>query len=97
MLEDPQIQKLTKQIAAGIFPATELLEVVAEPTSDEEGKEALRITLVITDEVVDHLSGHQLSNLLLEIRDSLLRLGDERFPLLYFATPTDQGIEDEEG
>lgn len=96
MLEDPQVQKLMKQVAAGIFPATELLDVRAEPASDQDGKDALRITLVITDDLVDKLTGEQLADLLTEIRDLLLVQGDERFPLLHFATPTDNGVVDED-
>lgn len=96
MLEDPQIQQMMKQVAAGIFPAEQLLNVSSEVASDEEGKDALRITLIITDEAAGKLTGKQLTDLLVELHDSLLHQGDDRFPHLYFATPTDTDVTDEE-
>lgn len=91
MLDDPQIQKLMKQIAAGVIPANQLLEVRSEPMLDSEGQDALRITLVLTDEAAKTLTGSQAVLLLTDIHDSLLNVGDERFPLLYYATPSDLG------
>jgi hypothetical protein len=89
MLNDPQIQTLMKRIAAGVLPGNQLVEVRSEPTVDADGKDALRITLVISDEAANTLTGEQLSSLLLDIHDCLLNEGDERFPLIYYATPDD--------
>lgn len=96
MLEDPQIQKLMKEVAASIMPSRQLLEVRTEPAFDAEGKEALRITLVVTDEAVRSLTGEQLTRLLVDIHDGLLREGDDRFPLVSYATSSDDGDENEE-
>lgn len=96
MLEDRQIQTLMKQVAAGIIPAAQLLDVRTEPALDAEGKDALRITLVITDDVAQTLTGAQLGHLLLDVHDSLLKQGDERFPLISYATPTDSGEADDD-
>lgn len=96
MLEDPQVQKLMKQVAAGIFPSAGLLDVLSEPASDEYGQDSLRITLVISDEAASQLTGKQLSELLHELRHSLLSSGDERFPHIHFKTPADSGSDDEE-
>lgn len=89
MLDDPQVQKLMRQVAAGIFPAQQLLEVHSEPAQDSEGYDALRITLVLAEEAVDTLTGDQLVSMLTDIHDCLLREGDERFPLLSYTTPAD--------
>ncbi len=89
MLEDPQVVKLMKQVAAGVFPAKELLDVRSEPSSDWEGQDSLRITLLLSDEGAAQMTGEQLASLLREIRDSLVGKGDERFPYLYFKTSTD--------
>ncbi len=96
MLEDPQVINLMKQVAAGIFPAKELLDVQSEPSSDQDGKDALRITLVLSDLVASQLTGEQLTNLMREIHDSLLEKGDDRFPHLYFRTPTDCGVDEDQ-
>lgn len=96
MLEDRQIQALMKEVAAGVMPATQLLDVRTEPALDADGKDALRITVVISDDAARSLTGAQLANLLLDVHDGLLREGDERFPLISYATPTDNGEADDE-
>jgi hypothetical protein len=89
MLEAPQIQKLMRQVAAGILPTRSLLEVRSEAAQDSEGHEALKITLVLAEDAIDGLRPDQLVGLFREVRDCLLQKGDERFPLLSYATPTD--------
>ena len=89
MLEDPQIQKLMRQVTAGILPSKSLIEVRSEPAEDAEGQAALRITLVMSESAIDVLTPEQLVTLLTEVHDSLLREGDERFPLLSYSTPAD--------
>ncbi len=97
MLNDPEIQKLMKQVASGLIPGQQLLEVRTEPSVDSEGKDALRITLVVSDEAATTLTGDQLASLLVDVHDCLLREGDERFPLIYYATQSDlNGNEDED-
>ena len=94
MLENPQVISLMRQVAAEIFAAEELLDVQSEPISDQDGEDALQITLVLSDRVATQLTGEQLSILLREIHDSLLDLGDDRFPHLSFRTPTDTGVDE---
>lgn len=89
MLEDPQIQKLMRQVAAGILPTKSLLEVRSEPVEDSEGQEALRITLVMAEHAIDVVTPKQIVALLTEIHDCLLREGDERFPMISYSTPAD--------
>jgi hypothetical protein len=94
MLELPQIGEMLKQIATGVLPAHELLEIRTEPSVDADGRESLRITLVLTDEAAKTFTGEQASRLLLDLHDSLLNKGEERFPVLYYATPDDSGQPD---
>jgi hypothetical protein len=96
MLEDPQIQKLMKQIAADIVPPGALLEVSSQSANDEYGEQSLRITLVFADAAAGQLSGKQLSDMFHELRVTLLREGDERFPHIHFTTPADSTSDDEE-
>lgn len=91
MLEDRQLQNLMKKVTAGVMPATQLLEIHTEPAFDTDGQEAVRFTLVVTDEAARTLTGAKLANLLLDLHDNLLREGDGRFPLISYATPTDRG------
>jgi hypothetical protein len=89
MLENPQIQKLMREVAAGILPTKALLDVRSVSADDSEGHEALRITLVLAEEAVDGLTREQLVGLFKEVRECLQREGEERFPMLTFATPAD--------
>ena len=89
MLESPDVVKLMKQVAAGVLPASQLVEVRSEPMTDFDGRDVLRITLVLSEEAAKSFGGERALNLLTDIRDSLLRKGDERFPLIYYATPAD--------
>lgn len=94
MLELPQIREMLKQIATGVLPARELLEIRTEPSVDAEGRDSLRITLVLTEEAAKTFTGEDASRLLLNLHDGLLNQGDERFPVLYYATPDDSGERD---
>jgi hypothetical protein len=96
MLDGPQIQKMMKQIAAGIFPVDQLLEVASKPMLDVDGDEGISITLVMTDEAAQSMTGDQITALLRNLREGLLREGDERFPLVSYATPSDRGDETDE-
>jgi hypothetical protein len=89
VLEDPQVQKLMMQVAKGILPAQSLLEVRSEPVEDSEGQQALRITLVLSEEAIEILTPDQIVSLLTVVHDRLQQEGDERFPLLGYATPSD--------
>ncbi len=89
MLNDPQLRKLTGDIVHGRLPAVELLRVLTEPTTDSEGNDALRITLVLTHEAVDSLTGEQTLKLLVDIQQAILGQGDERFPIIEYATEDD--------
>ena len=59
---------------------------MAEPVSTSEGEDALRITVVLTPEAVNQLaSGHPL-DVLVQTSDQLRSAGDQRFPILKYAT-----------
>lgn len=89
MLEDPQVQKLMRQALAEVLPYPGGIEVLSEAMVDFDGRDVLRITLVLSEQTAKSIAGDQAMKLITEIRDSLLREGDERFPLIYYATPED--------
>ena len=89
MLDDPRLQKLFSQVIGGKVSARHLVEFRTEPSVDAAGQDALRVTLVLTELGARELTGDQVSSLLIELHDSLVREGDERFPVLHFATVAD--------
>jgi hypothetical protein len=95
MLEAFRLQDIAKKIVSDNLPTIILDEVLTENTSTSDGEAALRITLVLTPESVDAISGEDALKLLVDIRDGLLREGEERFPILEYATADDLGGDDE--
>lgn len=95
MLEALELQKLAKRIFEKRLPSIHLDDVLTESITSSEGEDALRITLVLTPESVDAISGDDVLKLLVDIRDGLLREGEERFPIVEYATADDLSGEDE--
>ena len=59
---------------------------MAEPTATFDGEDAVRITIVLTPEAVDQLAAGDPVDVLSRIWDGLRSAGDERFPILEYAT-----------
>lgn len=53
---------------------------------DSEGNDAIRMTFVLTPDSVDAISGEDAINLLSDIHQQLMHQGDERFPIIEYAT-----------
>ena len=60
--------------------------VIMEPTTDSEGHDALRITVVLEPRAVEMLKGDATLNALIKIRGQLRDMHDARFPLVEYAT-----------
>ena len=78
------------------LPSVTLDDVLALPVTSSEGEAALRITLVLTAESADAISGEDALKLLIAIRDGLLREGEERFPIVEYATADDVPTEEDQ-
>jgi len=63
-----------------------LERIVTEPATDSEGKEALRIILVLKPGAAKILTGDQALDLLVGIQQKLQAEGEERFPIVEYAT-----------
>jgi hypothetical protein len=94
MLNAPELQKLARKLVKERMPTVRLDDVVAENTTSSNGDPTLRITLVLTPESVDAITGEDALKLLVDINDGLQRQGDERFASIEYATADD--LEDEE-
>jgi len=83
MLDIPRIKELAAA-AARKWIAVE--RVLVEPTVDSRGEEALRVTLVLDPQVVEQVTGDQALDVLVDINEALQVEGDERLPIIFYAT-----------
>jgi hypothetical protein len=86
MLYMETIKQFSTEIAKANFGAENVVRVESEPTTDSAGKEALGILIVITPALEENLNGDDLLDTLVQINDRLLEAGDERLPIIGYAT-----------
>jgi len=68
---------------------------MSEPTLDSRGEEALQVTIVLHRYDDRMFKGGAVSNTLLEIVESLQKSGDDRFPIIFYATEEDLAQDDD--
>jgi hypothetical protein len=96
MLQTLELEKLARKLVKTRMKEVRLDDVVAENITSSTGEAALRITLIITQETADAITGEDALKLLVEINDSLQREGDERLAIIEYATADDVPIEEDE-
>ncbi|TXL71737.1 DUF2188 domain-containing protein [Vineibacter terrae] len=78
------------QIAQGLvraqFGESSLERVITEPAIDSQGKDALRIILVLKPGAVRKLTGKRVIGVLVGMQQKFEAEGDERFPIVEYAT-----------
>jgi hypothetical protein len=94
MLNNQKILEITKDVAHTRVNDGNLERVVIEPATDSEGHEALRITLVVNPEAARKLTGDEALDLLVGIQQKLRAEGEERFPIVEYATEQELVNED---
>jgi hypothetical protein len=87
MLPQTKINEIVAEVATATFTRENFEKVLSEPTVDSQGDEALRITVVIKPEAVEKLKGDPVLDFLLGIHHRLQEAGEERFPIVEYATP----------
>ncbi len=95
MLEALELQKLAKEVFHKRLPSIHLNDVLTQPITDSDGEAALRITLVLTPESSGAISGQDGLKLLVAIREALSRKGEDRFPIVEYATADDVPYEED--
>ena len=86
MLHDGKISEIAERVARGQVADAGVERVVAEPTTDSEGNDALRITVVLKPEAAQSLSGDAALDLLVELQKELQNAGEDRFAIVQYAT-----------
>lgn len=92
-----EINDIVRDIAARHLGALGVEAVNTEPTVDSQDKDALRITIVIASARAASESGDALLDTLSEIHRTLSEKGDERFPIIEYATKEElESVDDPE-
>mgnify|MGYP001015739730 CR=1 FL=1 len=86
MLEQKKIIEIAQKAAVANLSSAAVHSVLSEPTVDSQGREALQITIVLTPDAVENIKGENVLKMLVEIQDKLQEAGDERFPIMRYAT-----------
>jgi hypothetical protein len=86
MLNYDEISRLVEKTARTALGKKNVVRVFTRPGIDVEGKDALRITIVVTPDAVDNIDGDALLDNLLKVHEDFEHLGEERTPIVGYAT-----------
>jgi hypothetical protein len=86
MLDDDRILEIARDIARAQISDSNLERVLSEPTTDSEGNDALHITVVLKPDAVGLISGDTALDVLVNIQRQLQAEGEERLPIVEYAT-----------
>lgn len=86
MIERNKIIQIARDVATANLTSAAVRDVISEPAIDSEGREALRITIVIKPGAPARLKGDAVLDTLVQIQNRLRDAGEERFPIIEYAT-----------
>lgn len=86
MLDEKKIQEIAKEAATANLASANVSSVSSSTAVDSEGRDALRITIVIAPGAETKITGDAALNTLIRIKEHLRREGEERLPLVEYAT-----------
>jgi hypothetical protein len=81
-----KINAIAQEVASANLSSQSILSAISEPTIDSEGREALRITIVIRPNIAAKLNGDKILDTLVQIQNRLLLEGEERTAIVEYAT-----------
>jgi len=85
-LKSDDINDTASNAASTVLHLTAAPRVFSEPTIGWQGDETLRVTVVLSDDVVSKIDGETALDLVVKIGEDLRDKGEERFPIVEFAT-----------
>jgi hypothetical protein len=86
MLDENKIRQIAHEVATTTLSKANFSSILSGPAVDSEGQDALRITIVIKPAAVAKIDGDAALDTLVQIRTRLLKAGEERFPIIEYAT-----------
>lgn len=78
--------RLIRQALAAELGIENVMRVEYEPTIDLQGRDALKVTVVIAPGAVERLEGGVVLDALVRLRARLREMGDDRNPIIEYAT-----------
>jgi hypothetical protein len=85
-LDQDSVRQIATRVATANLSIQNFTSVISSTAVDSQGQEALRIVIVIPPGAQSRIQGSTALNTLVEIQDSLRRAGEERFPIIEYAT-----------
>lgn len=86
MIANREIDRIVETTARETLRKNSVVRTFHESTVDSEGNDALRIVIVLSPESVDRQTGEKVLNALTRIHDRLFEAGEERLPIVEYAT-----------
>jgi hypothetical protein len=85
-LNEEKINQIVREVAKANLAPYASGQVVNAPTTDSVGQDALRITIVIAPDAAPKIKGDAVVDTLVQIQNRLREAGEERFPIVEYAT-----------
>ena len=83
--KEAQTRLIQHAVVAGLG-TDNVVRVEVNPTTDSQGNDALKITVVLTPGATDRLEGDTVLDTLVKVHKQFHEMGDERTPIMEYAT-----------
>ena len=98
MIDDRDIEDIATAVAKANLGGEKVVSVTSEPAIDSEGEGAIKILIELKPGSVDSISGDDVTKTFAQIWDRMQRAGDDRFPMVQYATTDEleylRGVDD---
>jgi len=86
MLDEKKIRQIAEEVATANLSSANVSSIASSTAVDSEGHDALRITIVIKPGAEAKIQGDAALDTLVQIQDRLRKAGEERLPIVEYAT-----------
>jgi len=86
MLDQKKIDEIAREVASANLSPQFVRWVTSSPGIDSQGEEVLRILVVLEPNAVAEIQGDAVVDTLLQLHDRRREAGEERSPLVEYAT-----------
>ena len=95
MLNFSQIDEIVERAASAALRRVGVRRVFSAPTTDSDGHEALNVTIVLESGSGRHASGDEALNAIVQVGQDLQQAGEDRQPIIEFATEEELASNDD--
>ena len=86
MLDEKRVRQIAQEVATANLTSANVSSIISSTMIDSEGHEALRIIIVIKPGAEAKITGDAVLDTLVQIQDRLRQAGEQRFPIIEYAT-----------